>query len=111
MKASYFVNEYANTLLLYYENKNEQAINNIITKIYMTLCDDVKEICETRHSHNINTLFGAIKEVNDKWNAIGRGFKKKIGLPVLAKNGFVKLLFEQMPQIESLYVRKYGPIC
>ena len=87
LKASYFVNEYASTLLLYYENKNEQAINDIITKIYMALCDDVEEICETRHSRSNDTFFGAIKEVNDKWNAIRRGFEKKIGLPALAKNG------------------------
>lgn len=94
-KASYYVNEYANTLLLYYENGNERAFNDIITKIYLDLCNDVDEICEMRHSKTATTLLGAMRDTNNKWNAIRRGFEKKIGLPVLTKNGFINSWFEK----------------
>lgn len=109
-KASYYVNEYANTLLLYYENGNERAFNDIITKIYLDLCNDADEICEMRHSKTANTLLGALRDTNNKWNAIRRGFEKRIGLPIIKENGFVNVWFDTMPEIKHLYEKRYGAI-
>ena len=109
-KASYYVDEYTNTLLLFVRNGNEEAINKIIIRIYMDLSDDVIEICKMRNSRSNNTFFGALRDINDKWNAIGRGFEKKIGVPILKENGFLITWFDTMPEIKHLYVKRYGPI-
>lgn len=109
-KASYYVNEYANTFLLYLQNGNEEAIYKLIIRIYLDLSDDVIEICKMRNSRSNDTLFGALRDVNNKWNAIKRGFEKKIGLSILKENGFLIAWFDTMPEIKYPYVKRYGPI-
>lgn len=63
-----------------------------------------------RNSRSNNTLLGALRDVNNKWNAIGRGLKKKTGLPILKENGFLIAWFNTMPEIKYPYVKRYGPI-
>lgn len=110
MKAKEYVEEYANTILLLYEKRHLDEIDKIIKKIFISLSEDVEDICEMRHSTHNNALFGAIKETNDKWNAIRRGFEKKIGLPVLKRDGFARFWFKEMPAVQHLYEKRYGKI-
>lgn len=109
-KASYYVNEYANTFLLYLQNGNNEAIDKLITRIYLDLSDDVIKICKMRNSRSNDTLLGALRDVNNKWNAIGRGLEKKTGFPILKENGFLIAWFNTMPEIKYPYVKRYGPI-
>ena len=110
MKAKEYVEEYANAILLFYKNGYLDEIDKIIKTIFISLSEDVEDICEMRHSTHNNALFGAIKQENDKWNAIRKGFEKKIGLPVLKRDGFVRFWFEEMPEIQHLYEKRYGKI-
>lgn len=109
-KASYYVNEYANTFLLYVRNGDDEAFDKLITRIYLDLSDDVIKICKMRNSRSNDTLLGALREVNNKWSAIGRGLEKKTGLPILKENGFLIAWFNTMPEIKYPYVKRYGPI-
>lgn len=110
MKAKGYVEEYANAILFFYKNGCLDEIDKIINKIFISLSEDVKDICEMRHSTHNNALFGAIKQENDKWNAIRKGFEKKIGLPVLKRDGFARFWFKEMPEIQHLYEKRYGKI-
>lgn len=110
MKAKEYVEEYTNTILLFYQTGQLDEIDKIIKKIFISLSEEVKDICEMRHSTHNNSLFGAIKQENDKWNAIMRGFEKKIGLPVLKRDGFARLWFKEMPAVQRLYEKQYGKI-
>lgn len=110
MKAKAYVEEYANTILLFYKNGCLDEIDKIIKMILIRLSEDVEDICEMRHSTHNNTLIGAIKQENDKWNAIGKGLEKKIGLPVLKRDGFSWFWFKEMPEIQHLYEKRYGKI-
>ena len=85
MKAKEYVEEYANTILLFYQNRQLDEIDKIIKTIFISLSEEVEDLCEMRHSTHNNALFGAIKQENDKWNAIRKSFEKKIGLPVLKR--------------------------
>lgn len=110
MKAKEYVEEYANTILLFYQNGLLDEIDKIIKTIFISLSEDVEDICKMRHSTHNNTLIGAIKQENDKWNAIRKGFEKKIGLPVLKRDGFARLWFKEMPAVQRLYEKQYGKI-
>lgn len=110
MKTKEYVDEYATTILLFYQNRNLDEIDKIIKKIFISLSEEVEDICKIRHSTHNNALFGAIKQENDKWNAIRRGFEKKIGLPVLKRDGFARFWFKEMPAIQRLYEKQYGKI-
>lgn len=109
-KAKYYVDQYADAILLLMQNNVQRGVDEIIEQIFKSLSEDVSEICEKRHSRHNNAFFGALFEVNDKWNAIERGFEKKIGLPVLKKNGFAIAWFNEMPEIKPLYEERYGQI-
>lgn len=110
MKAKEYVEEYANTILYFYQKRHLDEIDKIIKTIFISLSEDVEDLCEMRHSTHNNSLFGAIKQENDKWNAIRKGFEKKIGLPVLKKDGFARLWFKEIPEIQHLYEKQYGKI-
>ena len=110
MKAKEYVEEYANAILLFYKNGYLDEIDKIIKTIFISLSEDVEDICEMRHSRSNDTLFGAIKQENDKWNAIRKGFEKKIGLPVLKRDGFARFWFKEIPAIQHLYEKQYGKI-
>lgn len=110
MKAKEYVEEYANAILFFYKNGCLDEIYKIIEKIFISLSEDVEDICEMRHSTHNNTLISAIKQTNDKWNAIRKGFEKKIGLPVLKRDGFAWSWFKVMPEIQHLYEKRYGKI-
>lgn len=109
-KALYYVDKYADALLIYVTNGNQAEIDRIITELYMDLSNDVTEICEMRHSRTNNTFFGALRDTNNKWNAIKRGFEKRIGFPIIKENGFVNAWFDTMPEIKHLYEKRYGAI-
>lgn len=110
MKAKEYVEEYANTILLFYQNRQLDEIDKIIKTIFISLSEEVEDICEMRHSRSNDTLFGAIKQENDKWNAIRKSFEKKIGLPVLKRDGFVRFWFKEIPLVQHLYEKRYGKI-
>lgn len=110
MKAKEYVEEYANTILLFYQNRQLDEIDKIIKKIFISLSEEVNDTCEMRHSTHNNALIGAIKQTNDKWNAIRKGFEKKIGLPVLKRDGFARFCFKGIPEIQHLYEKQYGKI-
>lgn len=110
MKAKEYVEEYANAILLFYQNRQLDEINKIIRTIFISLNEEVNDICEMRHSTHNNALFGAIKQENDKWNAIRKGFEKKIGLPVLKRDGFVRFWSKEIPEVQRLYEKQYGKI-
>lgn len=60
-KALYYVDKYADALLIYVTNGNQAEIDRIIYELYMDLSNDVTEICEMRHSRTNNTFFWSIK--------------------------------------------------
>ena len=47
------------------------------------------DICEARHSLTDSCVDGALKDQNNKFNAVGNLIEKKYGRPLLKRNSFI----------------------
>ena len=53
------------------------------------MVDETIELCRSRHSGSVLCFEGALREMNQKFNAVADICEKKFGTPILKRNGFL----------------------
>lgn len=87
MKAKEYFQKYDDAI---WEESHDPAVHTDgpISKLFIDLSVEMKEILLKRNAKTNNAVDNVIREMNDKWNAIGRMFTKKYGESPLKENGF-----------------------
>lgn len=82
-----------------YEDKfpNDEEVYNL----FMELSKEVEEICMTRHVKSNQAFAAVVREINDKWNAIGRLLHQKYRTEYLKKDGFLAFWKNEMPELNQ----------
>lgn len=89
-------NEYVN---LYYE-KIINGDSNAVQTMVLSLSDEVIDICNRRNVKRLDAQVGAIREVNDKYNAIVRIVNSRYGSPIMKQDGFINFWCRRIPELE-----------
>lgn len=88
-----------------YFKKYDGAIIEDHPVSFYLLSDLTKEMFDNmgvRLAHTDGSLFSAIREYNQKWNAISDLYDKKYGISPLNRNGFKKYFEDIMPELEGV---------
>lgn len=59
-----------------------------VSKIFIAFNIEARDLIRSRNVKTDNGLFGVIREMNDKWNAVVNLFHKKYGVSPLKRDGF-----------------------
>lgn len=84
MKAREYVDKYGEAIW------TETGVN-AARAMYLELCDEALDLVKKRNIKCISAKISIIKEINQKWNAIGNLLEKKYGRPILVRDGYIIL--------------------
>lgn len=98
MKAKEYYEKYAADLL----SEDQTTIKNAGEALTRDFMDEVGAISEKRKVSRPESIVDIIKELNQKWNALGSLFIKRDRRPVLAENGFRDLMQDQITKLLEL---------
>lgn len=85
MKAKEYFTKYEQNIM----SPDQATSNRAVSDMAADLVAEVQQLIKVRDPKKPSGLAGILREVNQKFNAIGRLFKEKYGEPVLAKDGFL----------------------
>lgn len=85
MKAKEYFEKYFTDL----DDISVDESNERIIKFMQDLKDETISICDMRHSRLNRSCEGALKDQNNKFNAVGNLIEKKYGRPLFKRNGFI----------------------
>ena len=91
MKAKEYFEKYFTEL----DGLSTEEVNEIVVAFINELSMEVVDICDMRHSRTNSSTEGALKEQNNKFNAVGNLIEKKYGRPLFKRNGFIQYWQEQ----------------
>lgn len=69
--------------------------------LFIEMSKEVETICIARHVKSNCAFAAVVKEMNDKWNAIGRLFWQKYRTDILMKDGFIKFWDHEIPELKD----------
>lgn len=95
MKAKDYFDKYEVNMVAF---DGENAIN-VATDILKEMSQEVDTIYKARGCKTNSALAAILKELNNKWNAVGSLFEKKYGRSYLKRNGFIEFWKHEMPEI------------
>ena len=98
MKAKEYYEKYAAELL----SEDHDTVKQAGEKLTREFMDEVSAISEKRKVSRPESLVDIIKELNQKWNALGSLFIKRDRRPVLAENGFMEIMQDQITKLLEL---------
>lgn len=98
MKAKDYFEKYENAIIEDVKGNSTSGIS----KLLIELSEEVEAIYRKRGGKSNCALIGVIKELNQKWNAIGALFEKRYGASPLKRNGFIKYWKNQLPELNQL---------
>jgi len=98
MKAKEYYEKYAAELL----SEDHDTVKQAGDKLTREFMDEVSAISEKRKVSRPESLVDIIKELNQKWNALGSLFIKRDRRPVLAENGFMEIMQDQITKLLEL---------
>lgn len=81
--------------------ETEQQINDAIYSVLVRFMEEVKPICESRHSSSDETFIAVVKEQSQKWGAFCRIVNNKVGFKVLKEDGFKNYMLSRMPELKK----------
>lgn len=93
MKAKDYFDKYESAFV---ENEGENAAK-AATDLLIEMSKDVEKLYNARGGKTNSAFAGVIKEINQKWNAVGSLFEKKYGASPLKRNGFIDFWKQEMP--------------
>jgi hypothetical protein len=96
MKAKEYAKEF-----LEIKFETEQQINDTVYAIMVRFMEEVKPICESRHSSSDGTVIAVIREQSQKWAAFCRIVNKKLGMEFLKEDGFKNYILLKMPELKG----------
>ena len=89
MKAADYLNKYGDAFMkLTTEDDRKKMISEIADSFYQEL----REMMKVRHIATDRGLYHAVNELNAKWNALARLFKKYYDVSPLRLDGFRNLI-------------------
>lgn len=59
-----------------------------MAKMYISFHIEARDMIKQRNVKTDNGLFGIVREMNDKWNAVANLFIKKYGVSPIKRDGF-----------------------
>lgn len=62
-------------------------VNKACVDLMVEMSGEIIKLCEGRHSSSNSAVEGAIKEMNQRFNAVRDMCEKKYGEPILKRNG------------------------
>jgi len=98
VKAKEYYEKYAAELL----SEDHDTVKQAGDKLTREFMDEVSAISEKRKVSRPESLVDIIKELNQKWNALGSLFIKRDHRPVLAENGFMGIMQDQITKLLEL---------
>lgn len=88
MKAAEYCDKYASL----FQGANEERCKELVGLLAQEFAAELQQTIKTRHIKLSTGLDSAIREQNDKWNAMVRLFEKKLGASPVVRNGFASLV-------------------
>lgn len=85
-------------------NDSVEAAKSLLTDMWRELFD----IVEKRNIKKNAALVGAIKEQNQKWNAVCNLFEETHGVSLLKRNAFGKFVELNIPQLKGMIIPNAG---
>jgi hypothetical protein len=85
----------------------ENDIKKIGIELMIDFTDDFFKLCKIRHIKTLASSLSTIKEINQKWNALGALFKKKYGNTIVIEDRFKTAVLQHFKYNEE---KKYGII-
>lgn len=97
MKAKEYYEQYGIAVLAesYHESKYDE-----LTKLISAFLKEMKATLKERHVSTDRGTVAIIREFNNKWNALSAIFEKKHGVTPLNRNGFLKFMESEIPELE-----------
>lgn len=95
MKAKDYFDKYESSFV---ENNCEHAVK-ATRDLLIDMSEEVEKLYNARSGKTNSALAGVIKEINQKWNAVGSLFEKKYGVSPLKRNGFIEFWKQEMPEL------------
>ena len=85
-------------------NNSVEAAKSLLKDMWMELDDIVKK----RNVKKIHAVIGAVKEQNQKWNAICNLFEEAYEISPLKRNAFGKFVELEIPQLKGKILPNAG---
>jgi len=87
-----------------YFNKYKLSItdNKKLTELLIDMNHEVQEIAKKRNTNSDSSTISIIKEMNQKWNKLCAIYEKEYGEPILKRNGYMKYLQADIPQLKNM---------
>lgn len=89
MKAKEYFEKYFADLESTDENPNNEIFAERALTFFKEMSNEVIDICDARGSRSDSACEGALKEQNQKFNAVANMVEKKFGHPFLKRNSFL----------------------
>ena len=99
MKAKEYFAKYENSLL----SSDDKTINSACLELVTELMSEYKVIEKQRNIQTESAFFAALRELDNKYIAIGTLFEKKYGVPILKRNGFRNIIEQKFPQLHGIW--------
>lgn len=95
MKAIEYYEKYHDSIMSTNEKCSLQAVSDFI----VDLSHEVGILSQARKCRTNSSIIAVLKEVNEKYNAVMRIFKKKNGITPLIPNGFLEFWKRKEPSL------------
>ena len=95
MKAKDYFDKYESSFV---ENNCEHSAK-ATRDLLIDMSEEVEKLYKARSGKTDSALAGVIKEINQKWNAVGSLFEKKYGVSPLKRNGFIEFWKHKIPEL------------
>lgn len=96
MKAKEYFDNYGPMIMLTNEKESDKYLKGLL----LDMNTEVLEIVEKRNAKKNEAAAAVLREQNEKWNAIGRLFKKVYGHSPLAEDGFKNFWIQRHPELK-----------
>ena len=84
----------------YFEKyKKNICDKEILIELLKEMNKEVGDIAKVRHATSDDAIRAIVKEINLKWNALGKMLEKEYRQPVLKEDGFLNYWKAKIPQL------------
>lgn len=95
MKAKEYFKNYGPLIILTQGEESDKHLKGLL----LDMNTETLEVLKARGVKKNEAAVAVLKEQNDKWNAIGRLFKKTYGYNPLAEDGFKDFWINRQPEL------------
>lgn len=95
MKAKEYFDNYGPMIMFTNEKESDKHLKGLL----LDMNTEALELIKKRGAKKNEAAAAILKEQNDKWNAVGRLFKKTYGYDPLAEDGFKDFWINRQPEL------------